>query len=280
MRVIMTMALATGLAVSQFQVEATAAGPPPPLQQTAQADCGTASATGSAGEKDQHMAGPGCSTASLGSRLVERRPGFWTADDAAPAPGQVVSEPRSAISSAALSQASSAGPPCKSYPLMVVVSGEPREATVVACPLPDGSWQVTQSTPGLPTQSFTVPPEPAVGSSPDGLGTGGDFANWGAAPAWDWAAQPWFYGFAPALVVQDFNRFHRFGHEFGRHEFGRGEFGRGEFGHHEFGRGEFGRGFGRGFARGVTVRNRVVIGRNFAIGRGFAAGRGFVAGRR
>jgi hypothetical protein len=113
MRVIMTMALATGLAVSQFQVEATAAGPPPPLQQTAQADCGTASATGSAGEKDQHMAGPGCSTASLGSRLAERRPGFWTADDAAPAPGQVVSEPRSAISSAALSQASSAGPPCR-----------------------------------------------------------------------------------------------------------------------------------------------------------------------
>src|ERR1700756_3811632 len=97
MRVIMTMALATGFAVSQFQVEATAAGPPPPLQQTAQADCGTASATGSAGDKDQHMAGPGCSAASLGSRLAERRPGFWTADDAAPAPGQVVSEPRSAI---------------------------------------------------------------------------------------------------------------------------------------------------------------------------------------
>lgn len=275
MRLIMMVALATGLATGQFEVEATAAGLPQPQQQTAQTGCGTTSAAGSPGDPDQHMAGPGCRAASLGGRLAERRPGFWTADDAAPAPGQVASEASPVILRAALSQASPEGAPCTSYPLMVVVSGEPREATVVACPQPDGGWQVTQSTPGLPTQSFTVPPEPSASSSPDDLGTGGDFANWGSAPAWDWAAQPWFYGFAPALVVQEFNRFHHFGDEFGRHEFGRHEFGRGEFG-----RGEFGRGFSRGFTRGVAVGNRVVIGRNFAVWRGFAAGRGFVAGRR
>ncbi|HEY2539815.1 MAG TPA: hypothetical protein VGI28_10020 [Stellaceae bacterium] len=301
MRLIITVALATGLAVSQFQVEATAAGPPLPQQQKqiTRADCGTASAAGSTGDPGQHMAGPGCRPAGFASRLEERRPGFWTADDVAAPPGEVASEAPPAIFRAGPSQTSTNAPACPSYPLMVVISGEPREATVVACPQPDGSWQVTQYTPGLPTQSFTVPSEPAAGSSPDDLGTGGDFANWGSAPAWDWAAQPWFFGFAPSLLVgQQFNRLHHFRHEFGRgefgrHEFGRGEFGRGEFGrgefgrhefghgefgrhefgHGEFGRGEFGRGFSRGFARGAVAGNRVITGRNFAVGRGFVAGR-------
>lgn len=160
MRLIIMMALATGLAVGQFQVEATAAGLPQPQQQTTQVECGTASAAASPGNRDQRMAGAACRPATLGNRLAERRPGFWTADEAASAPGQVAREARPASFSAALSQASPAGPPCTSYALMVVISGEPREATVVACPQPDSSWQVTQYTPGLPAQSFTAPPEP------------------------------------------------------------------------------------------------------------------------
>ncbi len=52
---------------------------------------------------------------------------------------------------------------CMRHPLAVVVGGQPLEAMVVACPQPDGSWQFTQYTPGLPPQVYWGPAPPEAG---------------------------------------------------------------------------------------------------------------------
>jgi hypothetical protein len=38
------------------------------------------------------------------------------------------------------------------------VGGEQQQSVVEACQQPDGSWRITQNTPGLPPQVYTVPP--------------------------------------------------------------------------------------------------------------------------
>ena len=49
-------------------------------------------------------------------------------------------------------------PACSSYTAPVTVGGQPRQAVIEACPQPDGSWKITQNTPGLPAQVYQVPP--------------------------------------------------------------------------------------------------------------------------
>ncbi|WP_296383623.1 hypothetical protein [Reyranella sp.] len=39
----------------------------------------------------------------------------------------------------------------------ITVGGVQEQADVLACRQPDGSWRITQTTPGLPTQVYTVP---------------------------------------------------------------------------------------------------------------------------
>ena len=217
MRSIPTLALALALAVGQFAANGTSfaetAGGSQPVQTVPQADCRAAAAATSSGTVD-HSPGPTC-PANVGSHLVQR-PGFWIAENAGPGAGGNVADPP-AVLRAADAPAPAASPACVSYPLPVVVGGQSLQATVVACPQPDGSWRATQYTPGLPPQVYTVPPPPAAGASPNEYASPNDYASPGDYQDWgpDWAGGPWFWGFAPAIVVaQRFHFFHGFNHGF------------------------------------------------------------------
>ena len=130
-----------------------------------------------------------------------------------------------------------APPACSSYTVPVTVGGQPQQATIEACQQADGSWRITQTTPGLPPQVYEVPPS-AYAPYPSAYPYSDFSPDWGWA-GWGWAGAPWFFGLAPSIVVvQRFNHFHHgFAHGFG-HRF-----------NHGFGQG-FGHGFGHGFAGG------------------------------
>jgi surface antigen len=119
-------------------------------------------------------------------------------------------------------------PACGSYTVPVTVGEQPRQAVITGCPQPDGSWKITQTTPGLPTQVYQVPP-PASTPYPYDHPYPVDYAYPEFFPYWGGA--PWYFGLAPSIVVVQ--RFRHFQHGFPRgfaHGFGRG-FGPG-FGHH------------------------------------------------
>jgi len=145
-----------------------------------------------------------------------------------PAPGQLQTAPTAGT------QPGAATPACSSYTIPLTVGGQPQQAVVEACPQADGSWRITQTTPGLPPQVYEVPapaspPYPLEYSYPEAYPYP-DFA-----PYWGWAGwggSPWFFGLAPSIVVVQ--RFHHFHHGFA-HGFGHGAHG-------------FGHGFGHGFA--------------------------------
>ena len=119
-----------------------------------------------------------------------------------------------------------AEPACSSYTVPVTVGGQPQQASVEACQQPDGSWRITQNTPGLPPQVYDLPAPPS--SYPFALG----YAYPDYFPYW-WGS-PGYFGLAPSIfVVQRFNRFH--------HGF-----------HHGFHRG-FTHGSGRGFGHGLAA---------------------------
>ena len=231
-----TLALALALAVCQFAGDGAAcaamAGGSQPVQTTSQADCRGAMPAAPNGTVDQQP-DLACHQADITGRLVQRRPGFWIAEDAGPGPAGNAADPPSAVLHAADTSPPASAAACVSYPLPVVVGGQSLQATVVACPQPDGSWRATQYTPGLPPQVYTVPAPPAAGASPNDYASPGDYQDWGP----DWAGGPWFWGFAPAIVVvQRFHFFHRFNHGFG-HGFGHG----------------FSHGFAHGFAHGPAA---------------------------
>ena len=46
---------------------------------------------------------------------------------------------------------------CHEFTVQVMVGGQPRQADGQACQQPDGSWQVTLNTPGLPQQVYSLP---------------------------------------------------------------------------------------------------------------------------
>jgi hypothetical protein len=127
-------------------------------------------------------------------------------------------------------QPAAAEPACSSYTVPVIVGGQQQQADVEACQQPDGSWRITQNTPGLPPQVYEVP-APAYSPYPYPVGSAySDFS-----PYWgDWWGSPWYWGLAPSIVfVQRFNRFHHGFH----HGFHRG-----------FAHGSGHPGFGHGFA--------------------------------
>src|ERR1700758_463579 len=49
-------------------------------------------------------------------------------------------------------------PVCHDFSTRVKAGGRPEQASGQACEQPDGSWQVAQNTPGLPTQTYVLPP--------------------------------------------------------------------------------------------------------------------------
>jgi hypothetical protein len=111
---------------------------------------------------------------------------------------------------------------CREFTAQVTVGGQPQQAVGQACQQADGSWQVTQSTPGLPQQAYTLPPQ-AIYAYP-----------YPEPYYWD----PWFYG-APFFVggsVFFADGFHRFDHHRGFHH---GGFRHGGFAHGSFAHGGF-----------------------------------------
>jgi hypothetical protein len=101
-------------------------------------------------------------------------------------------------------------PACQSATVPLTVGGRPEQATIEACPQPDGSWRITQTTPGLPPQVYAMPaapPEAYPAAYPE------DDYYFDYWPYW---AGPWFWGIAPTIVVvqrfRHFEHFHHFHH--------------------------------------------------------------------
>jgi hypothetical protein len=108
-------------------------------------------------------------------------------------------------------QPAAAEPACSSYTVPVTVGGQQQQASVEACQQPDGSWRITQNTPGLPPQVYEVP-APSSSSYPYPA----DYAYPDYFPYW-WGS-PWYFGLGPSIfVVQRFNRFHHQGFHNGFH---------------------------------------------------------------
>jgi hypothetical protein len=54
--------------------------------------------------------------------------------------------------------AQQAEPECRKYQMPITVGGTQVQADFWACRQADNSWRITQKTPGLPTQTYVVPP--------------------------------------------------------------------------------------------------------------------------
>ena len=120
-------------------------------------------------------------------------------------------------------QPAAAEPACSSYTVPVTVGGQQQQAVVEACQQPDGSWRITQNTPGLPPQVYEVPASTYPSPYSSGYIYPEYFPYW-----WD---SPWYFGLAPSIVVvQRLNRFHHGFHNGFRRGFAHGS-GRSGFGH-------------------------------------------------
>ena len=177
-----------------------------------------------AGGKPEQASGQACEQPDGSWQVVQNTPGL-------PAQGYVLEPPgQPAAAAGTAPQPQPNQPPCSIYTDPVTVGGQPQQAVIEACPQPDGSWKIAQNTPGLPTQVYQVPP-PSTSPYPYTYPYPVDYAYPDFFPYW--VGSPWFFGFAPSIVVVQ--RFHHFHHGFGHH-----------FGH-GFVRG-FGPGLGHGFA--------------------------------
>jgi hypothetical protein len=88
-------------------------------------------------------------------------------------------------------------PYCREFTAPVIIGGQREQAVGQACRQADGSWRITQETPGSPPLVYVVPPQTVY------------------QPAPYWAYDPWFV--APAfgtsfVFVDRFHRHHHFHH--------------------------------------------------------------------
>jgi hypothetical protein len=114
-----------------------------------------------------------------------------------------VTPPATGAPATAQSGAAATPAACETTSVPVTVGGRPEQATVEACPQTDGSWRITQTTPGLPPLVYVMPAPPA-GLYPSAFPEYEDYFDW-----WPyWAAGPWFWGIGPTVVVV--GRFHHF----------------------------------------------------------------------
>jgi len=103
-----------------------------------------------AGGRQEQASGQACEQPDGSWNVVQNTPGL-------PSQGYVLEpagQPAAAANAASPPQPDQ--PPCSSYTAPVTVGGQPRQAIIEACPQPDGSWKITQNTPGLPTQVYQV----------------------------------------------------------------------------------------------------------------------------
>jgi len=196
-------------------------------------DCRDFTAPVTVGGRPEQASTRECQQPDGSWRVVQNTPGLPTQTYAVPPPG----EAGTATTTAAQPPANQ--PPCTSYTVPVTVGGQ-QQAVVESCQQPDGSWRITQNPPGLPPQVYVVPP---AAEYPNGY----PYPDYYAYPFYYpyWAAEPWFFGLGPTIVVA--RRFPHFHHGFA----------------HGF-HGGFAHGFHGGFAHGF----------HGGFGNGFAAGRG------
>jgi hypothetical protein len=121
-----------------------------------------------------------------------------------PQPNPVVPPTGEGAGTAATAEPTANQPPCTSYTVPVTVGGQEQQSVVEACQQPDGSWRITQNTPGLPPQVYTVPPPTEYPYSypyPDYYNYPFYYPYWGI--------EPWLFGLGPTIVVaQRFPHFH------------------------------------------------------------------------
>jgi surface antigen len=192
-----------------------------PAPTSAQSDCRGFTAPVIATGQLEQATGQACRQPDGTWRVVQNTPGLPTQEYVVPRPGQpppatnaAASQPANAATPPPSTQTASteptpAPPPCTSYTMPLTVGGQPQQAVIEACPQLDGSWRITQTTPGLPPQVYDVPPpSPAYAPYPYDYA----YAYPDFFPYW-WGA-PWVFGIGPSIVVvQRFNHFH---HGFGR----------------------------------------------------------------
>lgn len=176
--------------------------------------------------KPQQASGVACEQSDGSWQVVQNTPGMPAQTYILEPPGQPPAAPTSLVP---LSQQSK--PACSNHTAPVSVGGQPRQASIEACPQPDGGWTITQTTPGLPTQVYQVPP-PAASPYPYRYPYPVDYPYPDFFPYW--VGAPWYFGLAPSIVVVQ--RFHHFNRGFGP-----------GFGH------GFARGFGPGFGRSAAT---------------------------
>ena len=180
--------------------------------------CQDFAAPETAGGTREQATGQACEQPDGGWQVVQNTPGLPAQTYVLEPPGQ----PAAGTNSPAQPVPSRSRPNqsvCSSYTAPVTVGGQPRQAFIEACPQPDGSWKITQNTPGLPTQIYQVPP-PASSPYPYDYPYPIDYAYPDFFPYW--VGAPWYFGLAPSIVVvQRFHHFHYgfprgFGHGFAR----------------------------------------------------------------
>jgi surface antigen len=209
---------------------ANSAGQETPAQNAAQPDCREFTAPVTAAGQLEQASGQACRQPDGSWRVAQNTPGLPTQEYILPQPEQAPpptnpETPPPAI--AAAPQAANVGPPpptqtassepsppvpprCTSYTVPLSVGGQPQQALIEACPQLDGSWRITQTTPGLPPQVYEVPPPPPYAPNPYDYA----YAYPDFFPYW-WGA-PWVFGIGPSIVVvRRLNYFHHgFGHGF------------------------------------------------------------------
>ena len=68
---------------------------------------------------------------------------------------------------------------CREFTAQVTVEGQPRRAVGQTCQQPDGGWQFTLDTPGLPQQVYTLPPQAIICIPTPSRTTGGTLGSMG-----------------------------------------------------------------------------------------------------
>jgi surface antigen len=93
-------------------------------------------------------------------------------------------------------------PNCREYTGTVTIAGKPQQAFGTACRQPDGTWRITEDTPGSAPQVYTLPPQ-AIHAAPY------PYPYYWADP---WAYGPPFFAGGSIFFADGFHHFHRFHH--------------------------------------------------------------------
>jgi surface antigen len=190
------------------------------LPEETQPVCHDFSAVVKEGGKPEQATGQACEQPDGGWQVAQNTPGLPAQTYVLPPPGAPTAAAATSVAQPRPTSAPANQPQCRTYTAPVTVGGQQRQALIEACPQPDGSWKITQNTPGLPAQVYDIPP-PASSPYPYDYPYPVDYAYPEFFPYW--VGAPWFFGLGPSIVVlQRFDNFHYgFGHGFG-HGFMRG----------------------------------------------------------